>query len=295
MHRLATIIAIVVFVAGCSSPGVTAGPTAAPGSTSPVATPLVTATPVATPDIADPVGIIAMGHSGLTGEGTGGPSQAVPENSWATGSLPAVNSVYLRLAAVRPETQGHVANTAAGGASASRLVGQIADALRQVPVPALAIISTLDNDIQCDGANVADVGKSIANALDAIHTASPNTKILVVGQAGRPRVGFVKLLVAKHPDVKAELTGDDDCSFFDPHGNLQESGFQKLSAVIDRYEAEQARVCALVPNCATDGGTRKAYVDRLENFASDWNHLNMRGQAAEAELIWPVVKQLLGV
>ena len=39
---------------------------------------------------------------------------------------------------------------------------------------------------------------------------------------------------------------------------------------------------------------RAKYVDKLENFSPDWNHLNVRGQAAEAELIWPVVQKLLG-
>ena len=59
-----------------------------------------------TPDLSAPVGVIAMGHSGLTGEGTGDQPQAKVENSWATGNAPAVNSVYLRLVAARPETEG---------------------------------------------------------------------------------------------------------------------------------------------------------------------------------------------
>ena len=33
----------------------------------------------------------------------------------------------------------------------------------------------------------------------------------------------------------------------------------------------------------------------MENFSSDWDHLNVRGQAAEAELIWPVVVEMLGL
>jgi hypothetical protein len=33
----------------------------------------------------------------------------------------------------------------------------------------------------------------------------------------------------------------------------------------------------------------------LENFSPDWNHLNVRGQAAAAELVWPVVVDLLGL
>jgi len=37
-----------------------------------------------------------------------------------------------------------------------------------------------------------------------------------------------------------------------------------LTSIIDDYEAEQARVCATVPDCRTDERARAAYVDRLE-------------------------------
>ena len=68
-----------------------------------------------------PVGVIAIGHSGLTGENSDPdrPGQPALENSWATGTNPEVNSIYLRLVEVQPETEGHVANTAVGGALAS--------------------------------------------------------------------------------------------------------------------------------------------------------------------------------
>lgn len=58
---------------------------------------------------AGPVGVIAIGHSGLTGENTDPslpPFSPVLENSWATGSNPEVDSIYQRLVAVRPETEG---------------------------------------------------------------------------------------------------------------------------------------------------------------------------------------------
>ena len=73
-----------------------------------------------------PVGVIAIGHSGLTGENSDPdrPFQRALENSWATGTNPEVNSVYLRLIEVRPETEGHVANTADGGAVAAKLASQ---------------------------------------------------------------------------------------------------------------------------------------------------------------------------
>jgi hypothetical protein len=95
--------------------------------------------------------MIAIGHSGLTGEGTAGESEPAYDNSWATGTSSDVNSIYLRLTVARPEFQGHVANTAQGGAKSSALIAQATSALAQVPVPAFVIISTIDNDIQCDG------------------------------------------------------------------------------------------------------------------------------------------------
>jgi hypothetical protein len=48
-------------------------------------------------------------------------------------------------------------------------------------------------------------------------------------------------------------------------------------------------------NCLTDGGVRAAYKDTPANFTSDWSHLNVRGQAHEAKIIWPVVAQALGL
>lgn len=162
-----------------------------------------------------------------------------------------------------------------------------AQALAIVPVPALAIIQTVDNDILCDASNVAEVGQSLAHALALIHNASPNAIILVAGQLGRPSVAFVNDLVAAHPRTKADLTWDDECSFFDADGKLRESGFELLTAAIDAYEVETARVCARVPNCVTDGGVRKAWVDSLEYCSPDLTHPNLAGQAAQADLIWP--------
>jgi hypothetical protein len=284
-------VVVAVLAAACASPS------SAPASVAPTATATSPAAPSPTPDVGHPVGIIAIGHSGLTGEGveTSVPGEANEAASWATGTLPEINSVYLRLAAVRPETEGHVANTASGGAGAALLASQAESALAAVPVPALAIIQTVDNDIMCDGSNIADVGTNLAAALAIIHDASPNSKILVVGQAGRPSVTFIKALVAFDPNAKAGLTWDDACSFFDTNGNLRVSGVEKLSKVIDAYEAETARVCAAVPNCATDGGVRKAWIDKIKYFSPDYAHFNAGGQAAQAELIWPVVEQLLGL
>ena len=292
--RTVPIAVSLLMLAGCGGAASSSAPATA--SAAPAATVPATPTGAPTPDISHPVGVIAIGHSALTGEGTAGAGAPNLEASWATGTLETVNSLYLRLTKVRPETEGHVSNKAFGGAPTSTLVSQAKAALGVVPVPALAIIDTIDNDIQCNGSNVDAVTASIAKALALIHEASPNTKILVVDQPGRPSVDFVKDLVAQVPSMKAQLTWNDACTFFDAAGKLHPEGFAKLSAVIDRYESEQFRVCALVPNCYDDGGVRRAYVDVVDNLAPpDYGHFNALGQAAQGALLWPVVEQILGL
>lgn len=277
--------ALVVAAAGCGS----AGGSASSGDTQTVMTP--TSRPLL-------AGMIAIGHSGLTGENSdpNSPAQPAFENSWATGSSAEVDSVYRRLVAAHPEAEGRVANAASGGAPVSSLAGQARTALHSVPTPELVIVQTIDDDIRCDGtdpSNVSSFGDALQQTLKAINAASPQSKILVVGQLGRPSPSFVAQLVADHPEVKHYLVGPGICDFYDQDGNLNKDSFTALTKIIDGYEAEQARVCAAVTNCRTDQGVRAAYTDKLENFTGDWNHLNVAGQAIEAKLIWPVVASFL--
>jgi hypothetical protein len=282
------LMALALIVGGCSG-GNTADQQATGAATSSTA-------PSA--NTAKPVGVIAIGHSGLTGENSDPkqPGQVALENSWATGTSPQVNSIYRRLVALRPETGGHVANTAEGGAPASALAAQAQRALETVPTPALVVVQTIDDDIRCDGTDrthVAEFGAALADALQVVTTASPDSRILAVGQLGRPSPSFVKKLVAKDPTVKAELTGTGMCDFYRPDGVLNNKAFETLTSIIEDYENEQARVCAMVTHCRTDDGARAKYVDRLENFSSDWNHLNVRGQAEAAKIAWPAAAALL--
>ena len=45
------------------------------------------------------------------------PFRDAPEDSWATGSNPAVRSVYSRLVALNPDVKGHSANLTTGGSA----------------------------------------------------------------------------------------------------------------------------------------------------------------------------------
>ena len=242
----------------------------------------------------EPAGVIAIGHSALTGEGSDPTRPGVPvfENSWATGSNPEVNSVYRRLAAVHPETEGHVANAASGGAPASALVRQAKSALAEVPAPELVIIQTIDADILCDGtdeSHMREFRRSVADALEVVSAASPESHILIVSQPGRPATEAPTI----PPGDRAALGGTGICDLFDPAGNINDTAVATLTDIIEGYEAEQARACAGVPLCSTDDGAMTSFVPEPGFKAADHDHNTVAGNARLAELIWPIVERVL--
>jgi hypothetical protein len=113
-------------------------------------------------ETAEPIGLVALGHSALTGENSDPdkPGQPALENSWATGTADGLDSIYQRMVELRPETEGHVENFAQGGAPAASLRAQATTALQNVPTPELAIIQTIDGDIRCDGTDDVHVAES---------------------------------------------------------------------------------------------------------------------------------------
>jgi hypothetical protein len=218
------------------------------------------------------------------------------QGSWATGTDPEVNSIYQRLLADRPEMDGKLSNQAKGGAAAAALASQAEAALRIVPSPAIAIIQTIDNDIRCDGtdeAHVAEFGQAVKAALDVITAASPQTRILVLSQRGRPANDPMAL--SDDPAVTAQLRGMGMCDFFDLDGVYMPDRVATLTEIIEAYEAEQARVCAEVPQCHDDGGALAADVPDLSSISGDGAHGNAKGHARVAELVWPLVADMLGI
>ena len=76
------------------------------------------------------------------------PALEVRANSWATGTNPAVKSLYLRMLAVNPRIEGHNFNLAQGGADVHDLVRQ-ATGRRTEPKPRPVLIQIMDDDIVC--------------------------------------------------------------------------------------------------------------------------------------------------
>lgn len=224
------------------------------------------------------------------------PGEDIRDDSWAAGLSPEVNGVYLRLVAVRPENEGQVANRAQDGALVATLPAQAEAALDTVPEPQLVLIQTIDNDIRCDGtdeAHIDPVGASVGEALNLIAEASPMTQILVVSIIGRPAT--LAAALGDEPSWVADHSGTGMCDLFDAAGQASEENIARLTAIIEGYEAEVARVCATVPQCSGDGGALAGLVPDISEYSGDSVHLSAAGHARVAETIWPVVAELLEI
>jgi hypothetical protein len=243
-------------------------------------------------------GIVALGHSALTGENSDPkrPGAVVSQNSWATGTNPAVDSIYQRLAAVDPAFRGHAVNAAFGGATAATLVGQATKALRVEPNPRLVIIEIVGTDMRCDGSdskNYPVFGGHVKAALDLIVKKAPRATVLLISQPGQP-LQVAKAIIGT-PGVPA-WSGSDICSPFSPNHKLDMKHVKTLTGIIQGYESELAKVCATVPECHTDNGrathfgVRAGYYN-YSNF--DWHHFNVAGLAALAKFMRPTVIKIL--
>ena len=284
---VAAIIALVLVVGACGGADIADQAAAGPATSS-------TAT-AANP--ANPVGVIAIGHSGLTGEGSdpSRPGQVALENSWATGtslrstvstggSSPSVRKPMAML----PTPPKAVRCLHAVCAGAARPGNRPHSGTRRGPDDRQRHRLRRDRWRPC-----ARVRGRPRRRLELVTTASPDGRILVVGQLGRPSPSFVKKLVAEDPAVKPELTGPGMCDFFGPDGVLSKKAFDTGPPSSRTTRPSRPECAPWCSTCGTDDGARAAYVDRLENFSSDWNHLNVRGEAEVAEITWPAAAALL--
>ncbi len=275
------VTACVVLTSACGSGG-------APAKT-------LTPTASATAD-SKVVGLLAVGHSGLTGYASdpARPKADAGENSWVTGTNPAVDSIYARMVAAEPDAKNHVYNAGIDGSQATALVQEIIDGLKVVPHPQLVIIQTIDNDLTCDGndaANLKPFGAAVKAALDLISQSSPQSQVLTMTQFGRP--ANYTAAYAKDPVGRQLLAGDGPCDTVDGTGHVVPAHVQHLTGLLESYEAELARVCATSAQCHFSKAA-STYLTALAD-SEEGNHQNVRGHRRWAALMWPAVARILGL
>ena len=230
--------------------------------------------------------MVVMGHSGATGFDSPGGSV----NSWATGTNPEVNSIYLRLLATHPALEGHNNNVAENGSKIGALVQQAHLALGMDPVPDLFLIQTVDNDIRCDGsdeANYEAFGSTLGRALDVIADKAPDAEIVLVSSPWGTVENYTEVLAATPAGV-AHLAGDGPCDALEATGAERPDAMAHLQEVIDTYLAQVQDRCAEYPQCRYDDGAFRNVVITAADLSPDLNHASIAGHAKLAAVVWPM-------
>jgi hypothetical protein len=247
--------------------------------------PSATATP--TPAPASAGSIVAIGHSGLTGFGSDptSPGSSVPANSWATGTNPEVDSVFLRM---RENDPGLAAfNFAVNGSDVdSLLTTQAPQAVAVEPVPKLIIVQSVANDIRCDGTdseNYEVFRTKLTQVMDILTSGAPDADILFVSQWASVQK-YVDVLREEAPAV---LAGVGPCGVNDSASATDiAADIAELQGIVEDYERIIADVCAGYENCIWDGGAQHDMDLEAADLAPDHVHLSVAGLHKVAEIAW---------
>jgi lysophospholipase L1-like esterase len=235
-----------------------------------------------------PNSIVVLGHSGATGWNSDPhrPNQDAPENSWATGSNPGVNSIYRRLLVRNPSVKRHNYNLAVSGSDIDDMLSQ---AHAAIPFhPELVLIQTVDNDMRCDGTdpqNYKPYAAKLARVLEIIADGAPRARVFIVSVWATPGVyaNAVKNLPAAG---RADKMGTGLCDVLDPAGKPRQAGIAANDKIITGYHKQIALTCARFTNCRYDHGALYRLVIHPADLTPDGNHLSVRGQRKMAAAAW---------
>ena len=233
-----------------------------------------------------------LGHSGATGENSDPdqPGVEVRANSWATGTNPQVNSLYLRILKHNPAIKNHNTNYAEAGANVMALAGQADRLLTTDPKPALIVIQIMDNDLTCplDHHALSSFRSQLTGTLQKLARGAPASREYVVSQGGSPATYANALTRAQ----RASQGGTGPCDFMTPTGGISAPKVARAEHSIHAYEAALKTACATVRQCTYDGGAFGRIIDRRENLSSDLNHLSIAGHADQAAIAWATMQHL---
>jgi hypothetical protein len=241
--------------------------------------------------------IAVLGHSGATGtlSDPDDPLRDAHENSWATGSNPEVQSIYLRLLADHPAMKGHNYNHAINGARVDDLEFEFDNLLVEAdPLPDIILIQVVDNDMQCDGTdpdNYRPFAATLDDALTRMSRQIPGVRFYLVSQWASVRSWTA--WASGHEGQVGANSGNGRCDVFDSKGRPRPAGMHSLQRIVDAYWRQVEEVCADHPGCFTDGAVQNAFVPTDSDVAQDLNHLSIAGHKKYAALAWQAFPEVI--
>jgi hypothetical protein len=236
-----------------------------------------------------PDSIVAMGHSGITGWNSDPkrPQLDARENSWATGTNPAVNSLYRRVLALNPGIKGHTYNVGRSGSKVDDLLYQAREAVALPVEPELVVVQSIDNDMRCDGTdpqNYKPFGATLAKALNILVKRNPNVQIFIVNVWATSR--NYATVARQIPSLRPSLIDDGPCGLLDASGKPRPTGLASVEKIIAGYYKQITMVCARLAHCSTDRSAVHRMTIQLADLAPDGEHLSVRGHRKMAAVAW---------
>jgi hypothetical protein len=235
-----------------------------------------------------PGSVVVLGNDNVLGYGSdpGHPYRDAPANSWATGTNPAVDSIYNRLVAVNPAARGHNRNLGHDEANVRDLASMAQEAIALKPE---LVLLELDGEIECDaqdGDRVSEYKTDLTAALGALAKGLPNARIFIVSSWGSFS-SYVKYLEGLPKDARLKHAGKGLCQFVEsPSGRVVPSHVAYIKQYVTRYEAAQAAVCRQIAHCRYDGGAAQRMTVTAADISVDQEHLTIAGEAKLAAIEW---------
>jgi lysophospholipase L1-like esterase len=201
----------------------------------------------------------------------------------------------MRLLEQSPALEDHAVNAAQPSTNVNDLRHQLDEALGDEPSPDLVIVQSVDNDVQCDGAddaNYAEYAGKMTAVLQKILDAAPDARIYVVGEWATEQ-NYADILAGR-PDLVTANTGSGLCDLFDASGAERPDAITAVQQILDRYSEELRSVCAQFPSCTPGGDEIRNLVITDADLTPDGNHLTIPGQKKLADAAWSVIGTLAG-
>jgi hypothetical protein len=247
-----------------------------------------------------PNAIVVIGDSGATGVGSdpAHPFRDQPQYSWATGTNPAVDSVYARILAADPAVQAHATNLAQDNPSAAQFGAQVRKAATLSPRPELVIVQVGDRPLAaCDGndaAHYAAFGERWRAALASVATALPTARIFVLstwgGSYGTPWGSIdsnAKYLDRLEQGARLAHAGKHLCQLVDSaSGRVVPERVAYVKHTLAGYEAQKAAACARIPQCRYDHGAAMRLAVTADDVAPGGTNMTIAGNAQLAAAEW---------
>jgi hypothetical protein len=227
------------------------------------------------------------------------PFQPAPQNSWVTGTNPAVKSIYSRLLVANPAVKSHVTNLAQDGAKLAQVEGQVSRAVALNPKPGLVIVQAGGDDIKCDGqdaSNYPGFRAAFASVLGHLASGLPNARIFVVGEWGNIS-SYVKAMMGLSVAARETHASKGPCSVFAPTssaapGSVVPAHVEYVTQTFKGYDMQRAAACKQYPTCTYDGGAAERLVVTAADLTHRYDHLTIAGNAKLAALEWAAMRRL---